>query len=53
MDRGAWRAIVHGVVKSQTRLSEEHTQGRASLGALSHSLGQGHDAQMQAAGRAG
>jgi len=21
MDRGAWRAIVHGVVKSQTRLS--------------------------------
>ena len=22
MDRGAWRAIVHGVTKSQTRLSD-------------------------------
>jgi len=22
MDRGAWQAVVHGVVKSQTRLSE-------------------------------
>ena len=22
MDRGAWRAIVHGVAKSQTRLSD-------------------------------
>ena len=53
MDRGAWRATVHGVIKSRTQLSEEHTQGGTSLGALSHSLGQGHDAQMQAAGRAG
>ena len=25
MDRGAWRATVHGVAKSQTRLSTEHT----------------------------
>ena len=27
MDRGAWRAIVHGVAKSQTRLSDsaQHT----------------------------
>ena len=24
MDRGAWRATVHGVTKSQTRLSDEH-----------------------------
>ena len=24
MDRGAWRAIVHGVSKSQTRLSDFH-----------------------------
>ena len=24
MDRGAWRAIVHGVTKSQTRLSNFH-----------------------------
>ena len=24
MDRGAWQAIVHGVKKSQTRLSNEH-----------------------------
>ena len=25
MDRGAWRLIVHGVTKSQTRLRYEHT----------------------------
>ena len=25
MDRGTWRTAVHGVAKSQTRLSEEHT----------------------------
>ena len=24
MDRGAWQATVHGVAKSQTRLSDEH-----------------------------
>ena len=24
MDRGAWRATVHGVAKSQTRLSKQH-----------------------------
>ena len=24
MDRGAWQAIVHGVVKSQTGLSDQH-----------------------------
>ena len=24
MDRGAWRAIVHGVAKSRTRLSDEY-----------------------------
>ena len=26
MDRGAWRAIVHGVTKSQTRLSNQTTK---------------------------
>ena len=25
MDRGAWQAAVHGVAKSQTRLSDEHS----------------------------
>ena len=24
MDRGAWQAIVHGVTKSQTQLSNKH-----------------------------
>ena len=24
MDRGAWRAAVHGVTKSQTRLTDQH-----------------------------
>ena len=27
-DRGAWCAAVHGVAKSQTRLSAEHTHSR-------------------------
>ena len=27
MDRGAWRATVHGVTKSRTRLSDSHTLG--------------------------
>ena len=32
MDRGAWRAAVHGVVKSQTWLSDSHTHtGRLQL----------------------
>ena len=25
MDKGAWRATVHGVAKSQTQLSDSHT----------------------------
>ena len=29
LDRGAWRAIVHGVPKSQTRLSTEHSTAQA------------------------
>ena len=30
MDRGAWRAIVHGVAKSRTRLSDfTHTEADA------------------------
>ena len=24
MDRGAWLAIVHGIAKSQTQLSDQH-----------------------------
>ena len=28
MDRGAWRAAVHGVAKSQTRLNDKHTKSR-------------------------
>ena len=26
MDRGAWRAIVHGITKSWTRLNDQHTK---------------------------
>ena len=29
-DRGAWRAVVHGVAKSQTRLSNWTTTNRTS-----------------------
>ena len=29
MDGGAWRATVHGVAESQTRLSEQHTECKA------------------------
>ena len=32
MDRGAWQATVHGVAKSQTRLS--YTQGLLTLFSL-------------------
>ena len=34
VDRGAWRAAVHGVTKSGTRLSDQHTAfgGRKGLG---------------------
>ena len=31
MDRGAWRATVHGVAKGQTRLQGLNTHTRASL----------------------
>ena len=31
MDRGVWRATVHGVTKSQTRLEHEHALKWASL----------------------
>ena len=43
MDRGAWRAIVHRVAKTQTRLKRlsTHTQsGNREVG------GQGHSSQM-------
>ena len=32
MDRGAWRATVHGVAKFQTRLSDLSTAARHALG---------------------
>ena len=37
MDRGAWRAMVHGVAKSQTRLKRlsTHTQGKVERGKVS------------------
>ena len=31
MDRGAWKAIVHGVAKSQTQLSDCHTHVHTTL----------------------
>ena len=42
MDRGAWRATVHGVAKSQTRLS----QG-ACTHVASHSVPRGMDIRME------
>ena len=33
MDIGAWQAIVHGVVKSQTRLSDKQQEATSSVGA--------------------
>ena len=32
MDRGAWRATIHGVAKSPTRLKHTLTQGDVGLG---------------------
>ena len=37
MDRGAWRATVHGVAESRTRLSDFHFQSD-STGSVSDSL---------------
>ena len=46
MDRGGWRATVHGVAKSQTRLSDQaHKESKIILTAFSfryHALIQGH-----------
>ena len=47
MDRGAWQAAVHGVSKSQTRLSDQahlstdnaHLRQKALKQAFSHVLG--------------
>jgi len=40
MDRGAWRAAVHGVTKSQTRLSDSHTHTREGYSfCIFHCLG--------------
>ena len=38
VDRGAWRATVHGVTKSQTRLSNLHTHTNTQLGFVPYSL---------------
>ena len=38
MDRGAWRAIVYGVAKSQTYLATEHIPQRAEEEELSSSF---------------
>ena len=35
MDRGAWRAPVHGVTNSQTRLSDEHFHSQESSACVS------------------
>ena len=39
MDKGAWQATVHGVTKSQTRLSVEHTA--QNIGGYFMTSGQG------------
>ena len=49
MDRGAWRAAVHGVAKSQTQLSDEHTQNR-NLSGGTFGLSPGGTAQPAASG---
>ena len=37
MDRRAWRATVHGVTKSRTRLSDQHShKGEAIVNELPH-----------------
>ena len=38
MDRGAWWVIVHGVTKSQTRLSDQHTLSLVSRHGLQAAL---------------
>ena len=41
MDRGAWQAMVHGVTKSQTRLSTHTYTQRLSLGNIKKTFGNG------------
>ena len=36
MDRGVWRATVHGVTKSQTQLSNSHTQTHIYIHTYTH-----------------
>ena len=38
MDRGAWRATVHGVAKSQTQLSDSHTHTHTHIHTKSYYL---------------
>ena len=37
MDRGAWRATVHRVTKSQTQLSTQHTHQKSQVAAIGES----------------
>ena len=47
MDRGAWRATVHGVSKSQTRLSRwAHTHTHTHSQTLSHTYTHTHTRRM-------
>ena len=32
MDRGAWQAALHGVTKSRTQLSDQHTNSESVKG---------------------
>ena len=38
MDKGAWRATVHGVAKSQTQLSDSHTHTHTHIHTKSYYL---------------
>ena len=52
MDREAWRAVIHGVTKSQTRLSDNWTELRASLVAqVVKNLPAMQETQVQSLGR--
>ena len=49
MDRGAWRATVHGVTKSRTQ-SEQGLEGQEALGALERAQGREEVAAGREAG---
>ena len=45
MDQGAWRAIVHGVIKSQTRLKQLSTHGTHTPTKINFKKGHGKKQQ--------